>query len=97
MYDCMHYKDTNSTLGQNQLAIAKRILTSQIIKYGQDVIWEVVLGAPDRVFTLCLMHDMGKLLIYYTNAKFVNGVNLMKNKKSRSPYANVLETNQHVE
>ena len=64
MCDCMHYNDTNSTLGQNQLAIAKWILTSQIIEYGQDVIWEVVLGAPDKVFTLCLMHDMLKLLIF---------------------------------
>ena len=38
MYKCMHYKDTNSSSswGQNQRVIAKR--TSQIMKYGQDVI-----------------------------------------------------------
>ena len=51
---------------ENPRVIAKR--TSQIMKYGQDVIiqkwtddnipiWEVVLGAPDRVNIPCLMHD----------------------------------------
>ena len=32
----MHYKNTSSPSGQNALSIAKR--TSQIMKYGQDVI-----------------------------------------------------------
>ena len=50
---------------KNPRVIAKR--TFQIMKYGQDVIiqkwtydninWEVVLEAPDRVNIPCLMHD----------------------------------------
>ena len=38
MYKCMHYKDTSSSSswGQNRRATAKR--TSQIMKYGLDVI-----------------------------------------------------------
>ena len=58
MFKCMHYKDTSSSEVKNQRAIVKR--TSQIMKFGQDVIikngqmYNIQnrkghYGAPDRV------------------------------------------------
>ena len=58
MFKCIHYKDTSSSEVKNQRAIVKR--TSQIMKFGQDVIikngqmYNIQnrkghYGAPDRV------------------------------------------------
>ena len=64
MYKCMHIKKIQVPrphVVKNQHVIAKR--TSQIMKYGQDVIiqkWtddNIQNGAPDRVDIPCLMHD----------------------------------------
>ena len=71
---------------KNQRVIAKR--TSQIMKYGQDPIWEVVTGAPDRVNIPCLMHDTRlcqldvKMTNNYHGTKSISIQNLSRCKKT---------------
>ena len=69
---------------KNQRVIAKR--TSQIMKYGQDVIIqkrtddnnypirEVVLAAPDRVNIPCLMHDTRHLTAVFFDTTWNNAL-----------------------